>query len=70
MNFYKIANQDVVSSNREIVLIKDKQYLLLLDKSSGQYYFHGENGRAYLLQDHPEWFREDPTNTMLMMGGV
>ena len=49
MKLYKIAAQDVVSSNREIVLIKDKQYLVLLDESSGQYYFLGENGRAYLL---------------------
>jgi hypothetical protein len=66
MKCYKIAALDVVSSNREIVLIKDKQYLLLLDEASGQYYFHGENGRAYLLQDYGEWFREDPTNTMMM----
>jgi hypothetical protein len=68
MKLYKIAAQDVVSSNREIVLIKDKQYQLLFDEPSNQYFFHGENGKAYLLQDHPEWFREDPANIM-MMGG-
>ncbi|HEV7783173.1 MAG TPA: hypothetical protein VGO58_17985 [Chitinophagaceae bacterium] len=60
MELYKIALLDVMRENRAIVLIKGKRYQLFKDPGSGQFYFQGEDGLSYLLEEHREWFDETP----------
>lgn len=62
MKLYKIASQDIISrQTHRIVLIKDRQYEVFKNEYN-IYCFIGEDGKTYILDEHPEWFVEKPGN--------